>query len=325
MHYAIALLDAAQRKGYDTELLLDAAGLSASVASKPHLRMTADQFSQLLLQFWEQADDEFFGMAKNSCRHGTFTMMSKQAVFLTDLRAVYQHIERFYRLLNPSLSMTLETSEKTAAFRIEREQPEYDPHQMLIEFYLMLMHRFPSWLIGKSIKLKWVEVSYAKPVHIAEYRLIFNCPVKFNRGANRFIFSHSWLDQPVIQTAASLRKHLRDAPLNWLTRQSFSPQYTRKVLNILSKATPLSDSRIDNVANQLHMTSRTLRRKLTQEGTSFQELKDRLRRDYAIHRLSHQGQQISDISQTLGFADPAAFSRAFKSWSGLSPSYYGAD
>ncbi|MNZ95940.1 HTH-type transcriptional regulator VirS [compost metagenome] len=79
---------------------------------------------------------------------------------------------------------------------------------------------------------------------------------------------------------------------------------------------------MEEIAEEMHMTSRTLRRKLSDEGTSFQELKDGVRCDAAIHYLSQPAIPISQISRQLGFSEPAAFTRAFKQWTGISPGLY---
>ena len=79
---------------------------------------------------------------------------------------------------------------------------------------------------------------------------------------------------------------------------------------------------MDTVAGKLNMTTRTLRRKLADEGVSFQQLKDGLRRDQAINLLGVNGLTIATVGQRIGFAEPAAFSRAFRQWTGMSPLGY---
>lgn len=76
------------------------------------------------------------------------------------------------------------------------------------------------------------------------------------------------------------------------------------------------------MAEQLHMTAYTLSRKLKAEGSSYQKIKDNLRRDQAVIMLTRQNLTVSEISSQLGFAEPGAFSRAFKHWTGLSPLAY---
>jgi AraC-like DNA-binding protein len=79
---------------------------------------------------------------------------------------------------------------------------------------------------------------------------------------------------------------------------------------------------MQQVATSLHMTTRTLRRKLLEEGTNFQQLKDNIRRDIAIQYLSRPDMSIATIGQILGFCEPGAFTRAFKKWTKMAPSTY---
>lgn len=322
MHYAHAIVAAARRNGMDVPQLLDAAGLCESVAENVSLRMTASQFSKLLLQFWHMADDEYLGMASTQCRQGAFTMMAKQSVSQPCLRDVFKHIARFYRLIGDGVQLRLGEGTEESRFYLHRAVPERDPDHMLVEFFLMLWHRFPSWLIGQRITLRRTELSYPQPAHWEEFELIFPCPVTFDSDDNSLVFDTAWLDKPVVQSPDTLREHLLHAPLNWITRQAFSPHYTRRAMDYLENIDAIGDTRIDELAAMFHMTSRTLHRRLSEERTSFQEIKDRVRRDRAIHQLSHEGKRVSEISRDLGFSDTAAFSRAFKTWTGVSPSDY---
>jgi AraC-like DNA-binding protein len=76
------------------------------------------------------------------------------------------------------------------------------------------------------------------------------------------------------------------------------------------------------LARELHTASATLRRRLHEEGESYQSIKDQLRRDLAITYLSHSDRSVMDIALELGFAEPSAFHRAFKKWTGASPGHY---
>ena len=78
----------------------------------------------------------------------------------------------------------------------------------------------------------------------------------------------------------------------------------------------------EDVADELNTAPTTLRRRLEAEGSSYQEIKDRVRCDLAIHRLVHSPATVDEIGEELGFHDASAFHRAFKRWSGLQPGEY---
>lgn len=81
---------------------------------------------------------------------------------------------------------------------------------------------------------------------------------------------------------------------------------------------------MESIAQHLHISPQTLRRHLREEGTSFQELKDQLRRDIAIYHLRRADLSLQQIAEQTGFSEPSAFHRAFKKWTGLTPGAYRA-
>jgi AraC-like DNA-binding protein len=83
---------------------------------------------------------------------------------------------------------------------------------------------------------------------------------------------------------------------------------------------PLSPLSFDDIAEALKTTTHTLRRRLKDEGHSFQEIKDSIRRDVAVRSLKHSDVSVQDLAEQLGFSESAAFIRAFKKWTGHTPS-----
>ena len=319
VHYAQAVLNAVSRCGVDAQNLLQEVGLNPLALEHPDYRITPELFSDLMRRGWELTNDEWLGMGASACRHGVFTLMAKEAVRSRNLRAVLQHICRFYNLVNDAFTLSLSTQERTLRLEMEFYAPEQDPDHLLAEFLLLLWHRFPSWLIGQRIPLQEVWFTHSAPAHANEYRLLFPCPIKFDQPTNALIMENTLLEAPVIQRTRTLKSHLRRAPLDWFTRQAFFSVYTRRILDYLERQPNFSEIGMDEIASRLHMTERTLRRKLTLEGTSFQKIKDSIRRDMAIHLLSQPALSITQISQQLGFSEPTAFTRAFRHWTGDSP------
>lgn len=322
IHFAQTLISAAQRRNLNGEQLLDAAGLNAQMLRSPQLRITPDQFSRLMRAIWRMGDDEFMGMGSHPSRHGVFTLMAKQAVRCRSLRAVYHHLSHFYNLVADALTLELTLDGDEARFSLTLTDPDMDPDNSLCEFLMLLWHRFPSWLVGQRVPLKGITLTYPIPAHVEEYRLMYPCPAQFNQPKNSLIFSADLLDLDVVQTPSTLSAYLRRAPLDWFMRQAYYPVFTRRVMDYLERDEMLENTSMEAIAEELHVTPRTLRRKLTDEGTRFQELKDGVRRDTAIHYLSQPALPISQISRQLGFSEPAAFTRAFKQWTGVPPSVY---
>lgn len=321
IHFVQALINATIKNKLDTKMLLKKAGINEGLLNNPQFRVTPEQFSALMQSAWHMGDDDFLGMGAQRCRHGIFTIMAKEAVRCEDLESVYRHLCRFYSLINESLLLELSIQDDDAFLSMTLSNPDLDPDYLLREFLMVVWHRFPGWLIGQRIPLKEIRFKHKPPNHLSEYQLMFPCPALFEQTSNSLVFDKSWLSSPVVQTLSALKLHLRRAPLDWFTRQAFFPVFTRRVMDYLEN-TDTPNISMEELAQHLNLTERTLRRKLISEGSNFQKIKDIVRRDKAIHLLSQPSIPISHISSLLGFSEPTAFTRAFKQWTGESPKAY---
>jgi AraC-like DNA-binding protein len=129
---------------------------------------------------------------------------------------------------------------------------------------------------------------------------------------NALVFDSEYLQLPVIRNKEALDKYLKESPLQWFKKQSYYDTYSAKVIRILESAKSDRETQLDSVASILNMTERTLRRKL----------KDNMRRDRAINLFKQGNLTIAQIGLAVGFTELATFSRAFKQWTGVSPSTY---
>jgi AraC-like DNA-binding protein len=96
---------------------------------------------------------------------------------------------------------------------------------------------------------------------------------------------------------------------------------TSKIRELVKDDVSANFPSFEDVADQLHLTTSTLRRRLAVEGVNYRQIKDDLRRDYAIYQLE-QGINIEQVAQNIGFAEPSSFFRSFKRWTGATPKTY---
>lgn len=320
IHFANVLVNASRRRGLDCAAVIEAVGLSDDLLSNPQVRITPEQFSQLMQGLWQLGDDELLGLGSLPSRYGVFSLMAKQVVYEENLLKVLKQSSRFYTLTADAVQFSIQQMPGAVRLELTLKDPSRDPDNALVDLLLLIWHRFPSWLVGQTIPLKCVCLMQAKPAYADEYRLMFPCDTLFNQAGNWIEFDSTAMNWPVVQTRQALSDYLRRAPLDWFRRQAYYPIYARRVLDYLVES-GVSTS-MEEVAIALHVTTRTLRRKLTDEGTSFQELKDGVRRDSAIHHLSSHELSIAQIARLVGFSEPAAFTRAFKQWTGVAPGMY---
>ena len=178
-----------------------------------------------------------------------------------------------------------------------------------------------SWLAARKVPLARIDLAYSRPEHAAGYVYLYPGPSHFAQAVTALYFEVEQLGSPIRQDKRSLAEFLGRAPADWLFLSSAERIVNHRVREHLEKQLHESTTIADAV-NALHMSVRTLSRRLDDEGTTFQAIKDELRRDVAIQRLTKTNIPIAVIGAEIGFDDPTTFHRAFKKWTGSTPGAY---
>ncbi|MFZ6046585.1 AraC family transcriptional regulator [Pseudomonas sp. CR3202] len=321
-HFVRAALRGAVRNGVDCGALLRGAGIQPALLEEPRARVAPEQFARLMQLIWETLDDEFMGLARQPSKRGTFAMMCHAIIHCRTLEKALTRGALFYGLFPYPPDIRLERDGDFVMLTLN-DSALLDPDHFLVESLLMIWHRLGSWLIGQRIRLEEATFDYAEPTHASEYELLFPTARRFNAPRTGLRFHARYLAMPLLQDERTLKHFLEDSPADLLARPDGGDSLTSQIRRLLGR-----DCRtwpdLETVAQQLHISPQTLRRHLREEGSSFQELKDHLRRDLAIYHLGRDELSIQDIAEQLGFSEPSAFHRAFKKWTGLTPGAYRA-
>lgn len=165
-----------------------------------------------------------------------------------------------------------------------------------------------------------VQVTHPAPAYVAEYERIFKAPIHFNAPRNAVR-----LDEAVVEhRVAILPRYVfgvlterADAQLQALETEGTTRSAVKR---LLLPVLHTGDVSIETVAAKLGISRQTLWRNLKSEGVTFEQVHDELRRDMALDYLAARKVSVHETAYLVGFSDPAAFSRAFKRWTGMSPS-----
>lgn len=321
-HFVRAAIRGAQRTGYDCAPLLRELNIQPALLDEPRARVAPEQFARLVQLLWETLDDEYLGFGKQPSKRGTFAMMCYAIIHCHSLEKALHRGSLFYSLFADAPRIHISREDELACLTVDGSNLN-DPEHFLVESLLVIWHRLGSWLIGQRIRLEEATFSYPKPTHEAEYQLLFPCTRTFNAERTCLVFQARYLSMPLLQDERTLKHFLQHSPADLLARPDGGHSLTSQIRRLLGR--DCGDwPDLEKVAQQLHMSAQTLRRHLREEGSSFQELKDHLRRDLAIYHLGRDDLPIQDIAEQLGFSEPSAFHRAFKKWTGLTPGAYRA-
>ncbi len=305
----------------DSDALLREAGIAPELLNEPGARIAAAQYVALFRLLIERFDDECLGFLSRPLRRGSFALMTRAAITAPTLDRALRHIAHVLRLLQDDVMLVhvAEGTRSGVALRFEREAIGQRPflHELLLRTFWRLL----AWVAGGTLPVVGFDFAFERPAHAGDYAKVFPATLHFGAGRSAFWFEAARLEQPVRRDATELHAFLAEAQAQIIAPRTGDDLCSTRVRHHLQSTRPAWPD-LTGTAQALHMSAATLQRHLAKEGTSFQALKDGLRRDDAIARLNTRALPLAALASELGFADSAAFQRAFKGWTGSPPGRY---
>lgn len=327
-HYFKETIKGAERRGIDTDLLLQDVGLTRREVFDPAWRGDVTLLARLVQLVWYALDDEHMGFLARPAKPGIFALMTHTLIGEPSVERALRKGVLFYNLTqHESMAMTLADDATTVRLEISFVDPDLDPAHYFLEFWATIWYRLIGWLAGGVPPLLEATFSYPRPAHYAhELAYIFRCPHIFESPTTALIFDREFLQKPIVRNREELKRFLSLAPLGFMTVPEDEFSVARQVRAVLfgERALPLDFPPLPALARQLNMTEQTMRRRLREESTSYREIKENIRRDIAVHRLLSTTMAVERIGELVGYAEARAFTRAFKQWTGDSPTAYRA-
>jgi AraC-like DNA-binding protein len=202
---------------------------------------------------------------------------------------------------------------------IDNRCPPFDTPEITESFFARAVSGMRRWFSGRQL-INEVHVKHAAPPYRAEYDRIFRVPVTFNSDRNAMQVSDElWSLAKTAWTSGYASKVLGAHADSLLAKLESSKSMRGRVESLLMPALQSGDTSIEAVAKKIGVSRQTLFRKLKAEGITFAKLLDELRHRMALHYLNEKKMAVNETAYLVGFSDPAAFSRAFKRWTGSSP------
>lgn len=322
VHFVRAVLKYAVSQGLDPVQLLRRNRISPRLLEEADARISMERFADLQVSTMLAMGDEGLGYGPRPLPVGSWSMMCYAVINCETLGQALARYCRFFGLLQQRSSPRFSVEGEFATVRIPDSDTLERTDEYAGELALFNCHRFASWLVQEHLPLEAVNFQHPPPPYAEEYRHMFLAnPVFFSQPHTEMVLRSGLLERPVSQNEQSLARFLRHPALVMLSQQYDQASWTARVKKILrGDLTDLAE--LDVVSARLDLHPQTLRRRLSKEGSSFSEIKSRLRRDVALHYLGKQGLSIEEIAHRAGFSESSAFIRAFKGWTGVTPYTY---
>lgn len=233
----------------------------------------------------------------------------------------YRLAGRYIRLIHEGVHVSLE-EEGDVARLVHGHIPEQVGPRHPVEGMLALMLLMGRKTTGADLVPQVVRFAHARPERVSEQERIFGAPVCYGGPRNELVLARGLLDRPQrhaeLRLLAMLNRQLDRLLAELPERRSFQDMVKRCMMDELPEREPV----VTTIAARLHMSPRSLQRRLQGEGTSFAAVLGELRRELALRYLGDQRISIREVGFLLGFVDVTAFHRAFKRWTERTPAEY---
>jgi AraC-like DNA-binding protein len=287
------------------------ADLTREIALDPEARVSPAQFCVAWAEALRLSKDSALALAiAKATPPGAFGIVEYVCRSQKTVRDALEQWCRYLAILDDAVEVRLEGT----SLRVVRESEAPAPASHELCFALVHLR---ARELAKNVSVR--EVRYTHRSSDAEvHRAFFGAPVVFGARHTEMIFDEDVLDLPLATADANLAAILMPAAEEKRAKRPKDPPFTDQVARALRAALSSDDAQLGAVATRMGMTGRSLQRRLKDEGTSFQELREKTRRALASHYLA-EDLSLSEIAFLLGFSEPSAFFRAFKRWTGKTP------
>ncbi len=306
------------QRGIDADALLHRSGFDLSAARHHDLTYLCDLFSKVWSQAVKETGDTSLGLTKPVHPFQSFGLVAHLLISQPDLLSAMSALARVSGMLSPTFSMGLHRENGMCTLTVTALAGKLPVPMQRYDAVMTTFLEGARWLTGREIHPRTLFHPHPMPDGSQRWDQAFGCRVAFGASSFRAVFDDKDLAHPIPTADASMA-----ALCERMSNQSAQEQtghFTAKVRQVLSKNLAKGDPRREHVAEVLCLSERTLQRRLSEEGTNFAELVDKLRQELA-ERLLNQGHlSTTEIAFELGFSDPSNFYRACKRWFGHSPS-----
>ncbi|MRX11335.1 helix-turn-helix domain-containing protein [Pseudoduganella sp. FT25W] len=319
--YLQTLLEAAARRGVSALALEQAAGLPSGTLEPLPESLPADDYVRLLDIGATLANDPHFGLHVGQCvKLGTYTVYGLILLSCRDFGQVFEQTMRYEQLAHDLGRSAITIDDDIAHYTWHSNYGSAQRH--LADSVFAGIRVFSNWLAGITLPANQLALTHdgGPPELREEYvKVLGDMPV-FNAEANVASFNATMLSWPVPNADVSLYPVLQQHAEHLLQqRAATQPAITQQVHAAIAASLSGGQVRLASIADELKMSPRTLQRKLSEAGATFQQVLDQARFALAKEYLKRQELSLVDIAFLLGYQEQSAFNHAFKEWAGVNP------
>jgi len=319
------LMDYLKSQGLDTDSLADRHGIDPTTLHLPDARINAEQHSGLLSDALTESGNSALGLELGL--HRSMATLDQLAYLMMSSATLRSSIEQGLKFQNYpgrfsgfQLITSFSEIEQQGCYQIHAHDSLGELRLLAVEELLAAIVSTSRWVRGRPLPITGLRLDYPAPPHRKRYEEIFDCPLHFGSSAIQLFFESDILDEPLPNASpqsAGLYARLCEETSISRNQGDMAWRVWQIIVDRASEPPTL-----EQCASELHCSPRTLSRKLQAQGWQYQQLIDQVREIHARRYLSNPTLSITQIGHLLGYADSSGFHRAFKKWTGISPSEF---
>jgi AraC-like DNA-binding protein len=324
------ILNTADSIGIDVRQVLREAGLPPPLCAGGDIRLagspSSDQqglvFGRLVTALCERSPQRG---VQGSPTRDDISLFCSCLVNCEDLEEVIERAIRFTRISNDRWGeLRCERTDTSVVFSMDSRRARNATVPATLDLLsLAFFYKLFSWLMAEPLRLQEVNLAHDIPPEESAALQLFSSPIRLRSTCTALVFDPAALRKPILRTYKELAEVLEHLPVTLLPIPRLV-SIRDQVELIFNRAMDscVAAPKLEQVAVMLGQSVSTLRRNLLRENTSFQAVLDCLRMERALQLLRDTELTIEELASLLGFSSAGVFSRAFKSWTGQSPSIY---
>lgn len=315
------IVQSLELEGLDSRALFAELGLDFAALDDPDARFPQDAMSRLWNRAVELSGNPAIGLNIARVHTPAFPVVGYALMSSRNLGEGFERLERYQRIIAEGADLTFRCLPEGCLYRIVVHGDRLPVPRQSAECSLASLTAMLRWITGRAIKPLEVRLAGEPPQDIEPYRELFQAPLSFGHADCAMLFSHEDMAAP-LPTANEELARLHDRFAGEYLARFVSSRFSHQTRQVLCRLLPQGEPKRESVAQALHLSERTLQRRLQEEGTSYQQLLDDTRRELAQQYLATPRMTLLEIAYLLGFSEPSNFFRAFRRWFGKTPGEY---
>lgn len=307
-----------ERFGFEKNEMLLKVGIDPEGILQQGARGSVESMAALVRLIWNATKDEAMGYTGEKTPIGSFAFAASLALEGDDVCDGVSRALKFYNLVNQSVVTKLEVRDDGLLLTYRFTEPERDPAHYFSEFWMITIHRLACWLAGETLPITSASFDYPSPVeYIEEFKYLFPCEHFFDADTKSMLLDRHVLSAPIRRFRHELEQLIDEAPLELMTIPASDVSLNRRVRRRLTRSPGVTAVEL---SKDLGLSIHQLRREMRKEGLNLSQMREFVRRDRAVHMLVNSNASVESIAETLEFSEARSFTRAFRKWTGQSPS-----